>query len=81
MQQTAATESPSDRRSKAVALSRSVALAVVVLRPPSPSPSFPAAAPSSDWARRRGYLKNRTRQQHENGWGFWSEINKKVKNT
>ncbi|CAN1159788.1 hypothetical protein LINPERPRIM_LOCUS22089, partial [Linum perenne] len=26
----------------------------------SPSPSFPAVAPSSDWARRRGYLKNRT---------------------
>ncbi|CAN1826940.1 hypothetical protein LINPERHAP1_LOCUS31758 [Linum perenne] len=60
MQQTAAAESPSDRRSKAVALSPSVALAAAVLRPPSPSPSFPASAPSSNWARRRGYLKNRT---------------------
>ncbi|CAN1159787.1 hypothetical protein LINPERHAP2_LOCUS22924, partial [Linum perenne] len=34
--------------------------AATVLHPPSPLPSFLAAAPSSDWARRRGYLKNRT---------------------
>ncbi|CAN1798417.1 hypothetical protein LINPERHAP1_LOCUS21700, partial [Linum perenne] len=40
--------------------SPSVAPAAAVLRPPSPSPSFPAASPSSDWARLRGYLKNRT---------------------